>query len=184
MQPILVTLLTLLLGGHVEFGQNVPPDQRLQMSDAGAAFIFTVPVSSLALTVPKGDLLPANSHQDSTSPRYFHLEGKTSGLIISGWFEPEPSFRGIKPFWDGELGAMRNSKLPEPQDVSFEDIGNWKTVWYDLKAPGGYDSNIRAEWVQDGTWIDLHISLGANVPPSEIRGKLRTFLNSIQVAVR
>jgi hypothetical protein len=184
MHQIMMTLLTLFLSGHIAFTQAVPPDQRLEMSVTDGSYIFGVPVSTLTLTIPKGDLAPDASNAGSTGPRYFHLQGKSSGLNISGWFEPEPAFKGIKPFWEGELAGLRKGKLPEPQNVSFLDVGNWKTIWYDIKAPGGYDSNVRAEWVQDGTWIDLHLSMAANLSASDIRAKLLTYLNSIHVSVK
>ena len=162
--------------------QDVPGNEQLVITEKGDSYVVTVPVSRLAMTIPKGKFVPSKPDAGSKSPRYFYLQDKGSALIISGWFEPEQSFVGLQKFWAGEIGAIKRNGSPEPQNVSFEDLGSWKAIVYDIQVPGGHSSHIRAEQTQSGTWIDVHISFTANLPEVEIRSKLRDVLKAIQVA--
>ncbi len=142
-----------------------------------------VPVSRLVMTIPKDGLVRA-SHTGggaAASRRYFYFEDKSRNLIVSGWFEPEQGFRGIKDFWESETTAWKRKGLPEAQDVSSSDIGKWKAIIYDIHIPSGNNSHIRAHWVQAGTWIDIHLSMTADRSLTEIRATLREILNSIRV---
>jgi hypothetical protein len=69
----------------------------------------------------------------------------------------------MKEFWAAERAAMTKQGL-DAQDVVHEQVGKWSTVCYDILVPGGRNANVRAEWVQAGTWIDLHASLTADQP--------------------
>src|SRR5258706_4322605 len=78
--------------------QNVSLSERLEITEADGAYSLTVPVSELIMTVPKGELVSSDLPGSPTSPRYFSLTEETSSLIVSDWFEPEQSFKGIKQF--------------------------------------------------------------------------------------
>lgn len=177
---LLAAALTLLpaLG---ESQETVPKDQSIAVTEDAGAFIVTVPVSRLALTIPKGDL--KESHEGAAGgPRYFHLQAEHSGLIVTGWFEPDHGYRGIEELWSGEVAAWKRHGDPEPKDVSFERLGSWDAVVYDVAVGPMRNSHIRASRVQAGTWIDLHLSLTMERPPAELRQSLRDELASIRVA--
>ena len=161
-------------------GQSVPENQRIVLTENPEAFVVTVPVSRLALTIPKGDL--KESHEGASGARYFHLQGKNPLLIVTGWFEPDGEYRGIKNLWNGEVAAWKKHGDPEPKDVSFERLGSWDAVVYDATSGPLRNSHIRASCVQAGTWIDLHLSLTMERPPAELRQRLRDELASIRVS--
>jgi tetratricopeptide (TPR) repeat protein len=161
--------------------QNVPNNEQVIMTDKADFYVMTVPVSRIAMAIQKGKLVPSKPEKGSTSPHYFYLEDKETSLIISGWFEPEQSFVGLQKFWASEIGAFKRNGLAEPQNVSFEDIGNWSAIVYDIQTSNIHNSHIRAEQTQLGTWIDVHISLSMNLPETEMRAKLRDILRAIQV---
>lgn len=155
----------------------------LQIAEQKEAYELSVPVSQLIMTIPKGGLAQTKTAVggSTASPRYFLFEDKAIHLIISGWFESDDGFKGIKAFWKNETNAWSRGGLPAPQDVSFEKIGNWDAIIYDISVPSGSNSHIRAHWVQAGTWIDIHISLTSERPSAGSRARLKTFLNSILV---
>ena len=165
----------------------------IQIAELKESFQLTVPVSKLTLMIPKSGLvLKKNSQGGSTdSRRYFYFNGQHPSLIeedhsfiISGWFEPEEEFSGIKPFWKGETAAWEKKGLPEPKNVSFEKIGGWEVVLYDTDLPPQYtgnNSHIRTELAQAGTWIDMHLSITSRRPKNELRATLLEFLKTIEV---
>ena len=75
---------------------------------------------------------------------------------------PKGRFLPSKP--SGESG--------NPRYFSFED------------RQRGRSSNVRAEWIQAGTWIDLHLSVTANQSEAAGRTTLRDFLGTLQVSER
>lgn len=163
-----------------------PTPDRLQIAENSRAYVLTVQVSRLVMTVPKEEfqlivnpLLTGGNH-----PRYFAFNG-TGGLTISGWFEPQQGFSSLEKLWESETAEWRRKGLPSPQDVSFSKIGGWQVVVYDMPAPaGGTNSHIRAHWLQAGTWIDVHISAGSRETSAELRARLLKILASIEVRER
>jgi len=162
-------------------GQQAPKEVSLQITEQADKYVLTVPVSRLVMTVPKAGLARAQSSASGStdSPRYFIFEDVPLHLIVSGWFESDDQFSGVKKLWAEEIEARKKRNLPEAKDVSFENIGSWKTVFYDLTVP---TSNLEAHWVQSGTWIDLHLSLTSNASQTERRDRLRETLKAIQVS--
>ncbi len=158
----------------------------LEIVESAGNYVLTVPVSRLVMTIPKGGpaLKVNRTGGSSDSPRYFYFEDKDSALFISGWFESDEGFRGIKQFWANETAAWKRGGLPEARDVTFVQLGDWNAILYEIDSPIGKNSHIRAHWVQAGTWIDIHLSLTADLPQKEIREKLQTILKTISVAER
>jgi hypothetical protein len=157
--------------------------ETIQITQLKEDYEVTVPVSQLIMTIPKGGLSQKKTviGGSTASPRYFYFEDKTLQLIISGWFESEQRFTGVKKFWEQETKAYKDRSLPEPRDVSFVKIGSWDAIIYDSQLRNVTNSNIRAHWVQAGTWIDIHISITSDRPSTDSRAKLIAQLNSIQV---
>ena len=158
----------------------------LEIVESAGNYVLTVPVSRLVMTIPKGGLaMRVNRAGGSAgSPRYFYFEDKDSALLISGWFESEEGFPGIQQFWANETAAWKRGGLPEARDVTFVHLGDWNAVLYEIDSPIGRNSHIRAHWVQAGTWIDIHLSLTADLPQKEIREKLQNSLKTISVTER
>ena len=136
-------------------------------------YVLTLPVSRLVVTIPKGGLVIATNTRGGSadSPRYFYFEDKALHLLISGWFESDEGYPGIKQFWANETAEWKRSGLPPPRDVTFVQLGDWNAIIYDEDIPIGKNSHIRAHWLQAGTWIDIHLSLTADLPQKEIRAK-------------
>ncbi len=166
------------------FCQESSEATTLAIVESAGNYVLTVPVSRLVMTIPKGKLaLKVNRAGGSAdSPRYFYFEDKDSPLLISGWFESDEGFPGIKQFWANETAAWKRGGLPEARDVTFAQLGGWNAIIYDTDAPIGRNSHIRAHWLQGGTWIDIHLSLTADLPQKEIREKLQNILKTIRVA--
>ena len=68
--------------------------------------------------------------------------------------------------------------------MSFAKISDWEAVLYDMALPFGSNSHIRAQWVQAGTWIDLHLSITSDLTIAENRTKLKRVLKSISVRLK
>jgi hypothetical protein len=160
-----------------------PPSQSIAVETKAAAFVLTVPVSKLALTIPKGNLVLKSSAigGSTNNPRYFHFEDPALHLIVSGWFEPSQGFSGIDAFWKSETAAWKQNGLPEAQDVMFEKMGKWDAIVYELKIPGASNSHVRAHWVQAGTWIDIHLSLTSDRTAEENRKRLRSLIEALTI---
>lgn len=93
---LLTAAVIVLLVPLSALSQKVAESERLVLMDKGATYELTVPVSRLAMTIPKGGFRPSKPDAGSTSPRYFYLQDPDSALIISGWFEPEQAFSGMR----------------------------------------------------------------------------------------
>jgi hypothetical protein len=162
-------------------------DATLVMKIKGDTIELMAPVSDIALTIPKGNLVSVEDSRSGaqTSPRYFHLADTGSGLSVSGWFEPESAFKGFEAFWKGEFSAMKRSGLIPMEPPTAVAVGDWAGAAYDISLPGGrgdyVSTHIRAELIKAGTWVDLHISITSNKPVADVRSEALEFLKSIVV---
>ncbi len=88
-------------------------DSTIVMTTTRDTIELTVPVSALALRIPKGDLAAVEESRTGVqgSPKYFHLADAGRGLVVSGWIESAKTFRGFETFWVGEFSAMKRSGL-------------------------------------------------------------------------
>ena len=155
--------------------------QRLVVAEKDGNFELSVPVSRLMLTIPKGQLRAQKSSAGSDSPRYFVFEDRGHALVISGWFEPEQSFKSMDSFWSGEQRSLAQNGL-QLENITKEQIGHWQVVLYDIGLPGGRSFNMRAECVQAGTWIDLHLSATSKESKTDGQKILRDTLSAFQVS--
>lgn len=159
---------------------QTPDPTHLIVAQDSRLFTLSVPVSKLMMRIPKGKLhlVPA---QPNASPRYFFFSDSTRGLQISGWFEPADGFKDVKTTWKGDTDNWRRQGLPSPADVSFAKFGNWDGVLYDMPVRSGHDVNIRAHWVEAGTWIDIHLSMTGTGTSADLRARLKAVLDGIAV---
>jgi len=161
-------------------------NEAIQISESSTAYKLSVPVSQLAMTLPKGDWSRKDKSAlggGTSTPRYFYFEDqKEESLILSGWFEPDRLFSGsAAKQWEKDLPGLKKAKLPPPVNIAFERIAGWDAVMYDQVFSGIVSSHVRAHWVQAGTWIDLHLSTTTERSSAENRKKLKALLRTISV---
>jgi hypothetical protein len=161
----------------------------ISVSEREKGFYLTVPVSRLAMTIPGKTLKQDEKGRQagSTSARYFYLRDDKRQLIISGWFESSRDYRGARLLWMKESAQLRRKNGDKPKHVRFEKLGKWDVVHYQMDTLMGKKlpraiPNLRAHWVEAGTWIELHLSISADLPPKEAERQLTAALKSIAVA--
>ena len=162
---------------------GVPAEQRLMVVESGDVFKLSVPVSRLSMTIPRNNLTVVHDSGSggTASPRYFHLEDTTRGIIISGWFESANQYRGFTQFWKGETESWKKAGGPKPRNESLQKSEKWEMALYDVKVPGGSNTHIRAEWVDLGTWVDVHISVTSTEAIDAARATAMNVLKGIRV---
>ena len=149
--------------------------EKLRIAEREKVYELSVPVSKLVMTIPRAGLTQAPA---GTHPRYFQLVGP---VIVSGWFESAAGFKGFSEFWKGESEGLKRQGMTVA-NVEFTKVGSWEVVLYDLPTKVATFPNLRASWVQAGTWIDLHLSVPK--PGAEGRSKMLEMLRSIEVRER
>jgi hypothetical protein len=176
--------LSMLSAAESHLRAASPDLGTLQVIEKNGAYELSVPVSHLVMTIPKENLSQQKkpSGGSANSSRYFYFADQKKTLLISGWFESASGFKGMEGFWKSETQSWDQ----KPKNVSFQQIGNWNVVIYDMEIPLPKSSNshIRAELVQSETWIDLHLSLTAEQSNEESRAELVQTLKKILVVER
>jgi hypothetical protein len=169
--------------GHGREAETRP--DAIVVSELADVFELTVPISRLVLQIPRGGLRRATDPLGGSAEgrRYFKFKDSQNLLYVSGWFEPQDLFKGIDKFWADETSAWSNA-IPRPEGVSFKRVGKWEVVAYNLPNDKAINPNIRAHWLQAGTWIDLHISMLSKLPKAEAAAKLDTILSEVRVALK
>ena len=185
-QRSLVAATLLALAACVGPGAKRPPGQDIEIKQANGSYSLSVPASRLTMTLPQSNWSRKDKSSlggATASPRYFYFEdSKEAGLQLSGWFEPEQRFKGVRAMWEQDSKGFKQSGLPEPANVAFEKLGGWDTVMYDHTLGPLLSSHVRAHWVRAGTWIDLHISVTTAKSSAENRAKLRALLKDISIS--
>lgn len=186
MKSLFVRMLFIALLGLacVERAPAAAADEKIQVLERDGAIMLTVPVSRLAMLIPKQEAVTLVSNAasgGSNSPRYFYFEDRKAGIIASGWFESAGGYSNAKNLWAEETATWKKKGLPEPSNVQFQPIGKWDAITYELPVPSGANTHIRAQWVEAGTWIDLHLSMTSVRPLADCQAALMALLNSILV---
>lgn len=143
-------------------------------------FTFTMPQSRVVVKVSDPSLLPDAA---AAKPNYFKLTRREPLLIVSGWLEPAQQYKGLDAFWEGEARSPAYAGARAPTRVETLREGAWEVVAFDVSVPGALQSNLRAERVEAGTWIDLHLSTiaPATIPPAKLRVQLLAALRQVQI---
>jgi hypothetical protein len=175
----LIMIPMLLMSGCAGLSKS----SRVSIKEMSDVYELNVPSNKLVLTIPKGEFVRNESNMggSTTSPRYFYFEDNTTSIVISGWFEDEKKFPGVEKYWENNKNAWMNGGLLSPQNVSFDKIGNWDVIFYELQVSRFTSYYIMAHWVQAGTWIDLHISITPYTPSAESKSKIIELLKAITV---
>ena len=155
-------------------------DRRATPAAPGASPLeLTVPESRVLVRLPDVGL----TSEASTDPsrRYFMLSRREPQLILSAWLEPAEAYRGLEAFWASETRSPAYAGAGAPTNVAKLKEGAWEVVAFDIPVPGGTSAHLRAERVQAGTWIDLHLSSTASRPAAALREELLGTLRAVQV---
>ncbi len=161
----------------------VPEGETLQVFELPEGFVLNVPITSLAVTIPKKDLKNNLAKGSKLNPRYFLFQNELRpDISISGWIEPAKKFTSTKKIFEGDKIQWSLNALPGPAEVEFKKIGGWDAVLYNMDLPGSQHSNVRAHWIQENTWIDIHLSaLMDGKPAKKCRASLVRLLGQIRV---
>ena len=122
---------------------------------------FTVPAAPWVVTVPAGDFVPGPSEQlpGGKSARFLFTSDQT-GLTASITIEPATKCVDSKSCRDF-VRAAELPRLSGVKEVSSSELGGVGVFEYMLPEFRGIpvrQQNMYAEFVQDGFWVDLHIS--------------------------
>jgi hypothetical protein len=162
---------------------SVPEGETLQVIELPHGYVLNVPVSSLAVTIPKKDMRSNPGTGSKLNPRYFLFQNeRRPDISISGWIEPARKFTSARKIFEGDVIQWTINGLPNPTDVEFKRIGRWDAVLYTMSIPGGMHSNIRAHWIEESTWVDMHVSsLTEGKTARQCRATLMRLLGQINV---
>src|SRR5262245_44556685 len=97
-------------------------------------FTFTVPQSRVLVKVSDPSFLPDAAA--STKPNYFKVIRQEPVLIVSGWLEPAPQYKGLKAFWENESRSPAFAGPLAPTEVEMLKEGAWEIVAYDVSIRG------------------------------------------------
>lgn len=122
---------------------------------------FTVPAAPWVLTIPAGafELLKSQQAPDGKQAYFMFTDNKTD-VTASLYIEPVDKCTDSKSCRD----LVRTSNLPRvtgPENVVSSEIGGVSVFEYLLPVAMGQpvrQQNLYAEFVQDGFWVDLHLS--------------------------
>ena len=150
------------------------------LAQGAGPFTFTVPQSQVIVKVSDTSLRPDSA--EPSRPGYFKVARREPQLIVSGWLEPGARYKGLKAFWESESKSPAFAGPLAPTRIELTQNGAWEVVAYDIVLPGGITSaHLRAERVQAGTWIDLHLSTTSAKPPATLRAELMAALGEVEV---
>jgi hypothetical protein len=117
-----------------------------------------------------------------SNPGYFYFTDTKTNLRISGWFDLAEKFKynNVREFWASEFGK---AELLNPE---FRKNDVWEIFLYDIplskEFPNIFIANMRAIYLQNNTWIDLHLSIGgANKPSADLHNDLVAYLNEMKI---
>jgi hypothetical protein len=184
---LLPALLALLLGCSsppAPSGAATPVTgaaATLSVVERNDEFELSVPASRLVLRFPRGGLVRATGPKvlATANPRYFLFEDRSSGAVLSGWFEPAERFERVRATWQGDLKARAATAQP---GAAFAQIGSWDTGSYVMDLGGEMrQSHLYAHLVRAGTWIELHLSALGRRPHAEQLEMLTEMIRSIQI---
>jgi hypothetical protein len=154
---------------------------RSAAASANGAFEFSVPQSRVKVRVPGMGL---GQDEVNAERRYFRLSRSNPQLIVSGWLEPASAYKGLKEFWESERRSPAYAGDGAPTRVELTKVGAWEVVAFDVVVPGGTSAHVRAERVQAGTWIDLHLSTTSARAATVLREELFKALRAVEVVER
>jgi hypothetical protein len=142
--------------------------------------------TKIKLLIPSKNLKEVKEQRGGgqSNPGYFYFIDTKINLHMSGWFEPAEKFQydGSMEFWASEYSRYRKEDVLNSE---FKKSGIWELFIYDIPVPKEFpnacSSHMRAHFLQDGIWIDLHLSITANKPSSVLHDELIAYINTLQI---
>ena len=168
-KPIIV-LATLAAIGLLAAEQST-----VTVHEQGDDYAVTVPQSKLTLLIPKNGFELSTDRPAGWTPRYFLFHNTKAPIYVSGWFEQAKRYRGATNYWK-ELERSQPKSVPSPTDIQFSQEGKWDCIWYQVVHANGTQQNVHAGWIENGTWIDLHVSVFPYRPKD--KNLILAFLNA------
>jgi len=175
---LLVAAIALMVG--CASSPTISPKESIAIVEQDQSFDVTVPVSRLALRIPKANFkrsAPAVAAGSTASSRYFLFEDRVRGITLSGWFESARRFPGVN---EPPVGILEGEPMPH-RNVSFERLNDWNVVFYDALFRSTVTKNVNAHLVRADTWVELHLSGYPDRPLTEQRALLVETIRSIQI---
>ena len=161
---------------------QMPVESRISVVAQDSRYEITVPSSKVVLVVPKADLRPGAVDRGGApgSPRYFLLEGDE--LVVSGWFEPARLHKGtLDDSLKVEFAGLVKSGFAAPSHLEKVQVGSFDGVLYDVDDSRTRSSHVRATFVDEDTWIDLHVSVVADRSPAQLRAAVIEAVRGLSV---
>jgi tetratricopeptide (TPR) repeat protein len=121
---------------------------------------FSAPNVPWILTVPADDFEILESQLPDGKHAYYLFKSAKAGITASVFIEPADKCANSKSCRDF-VRASNLQNVTEPENVSASEIGDVSIFEYLLPSFRGQSvrqQNMFAEFVQDGFWVDLHIS--------------------------
>ncbi len=179
-------LLHAILLAAVALTANAADRDGIVIAKRRAVYEVTVPVSELVMTIPAKDLSSqaGESVGVTASKRYFHFLHAGDGIIVSGWFEDQAGYPGLAALWKLQAKDWANKQLPEPLNVAFKKVSGWEVIEYDVLLDKIHNTHIRAQWLEAGTWIDVHLSVSSEATLDVNLALLESFLTTIRITKR
>lgn len=167
---------------------GISQSDHLVLSRVEDNYMLSLPQSQLELSIPVGQFSKQTVKIGGATdnPRYFQF-ADSQGLVLSGWFEPSNRYKGIDEIKDEVESVWKKTGFPKATNVETNKVGRWDTVFYQQPKPTaapqseGYSLHARAELVQAGTWVDLHISITTKDFSATSRATIENLLNSIVI---
>ena len=136
---------------------RTPPVQVTKTKDG---VLIGNSISSIKLLIPsknyKQEKVEKGAGGGRGQPSYFMGKDDKAGVVLSGWFEMASQFnyKDAKEMWRGE-------GLTKAGGVEYKTVNDWDVIVYNM-IPSGTpirQANIRANFLRDDVWIDLHLSV-------------------------
>ena len=122
---------------------------------------FTIDEAPWTLTIPADDFqLAEKKMRDDGRGAYFYLVDEKQNINLSMFIEPVKDCQDSKACRDF-IWKTGNPEWVNPQNVVQSEIGGVSVLQFLMPKFQGMNlrqQNMYAEFVQDGFWVDMHIS--------------------------
>jgi len=158
---------------------ETPP---VQTRTSGQGTIIGNATSSIRLLIPSTDYIRRDIGKGAgggmSKPGYFIGNDGKAGVALSGWFEQVSQFK----YKDARQMWARDG-LTRAENVEYRTINDWEVIMYDFVFGGGSfrQANMRANFIRDDVWIDLHLSKTGNTTSAALRDALVAYLNTLKI---
>ncbi|AWI09769.1 hypothetical protein [Ereboglobus luteus] len=116
-------------------------------------------------------------------PGYFIGRDMVANVIMSGWFSPIYKFK-----YKTARDLWKKDTPKQAKNLEYLKIKEWDVMVHELEIPiktqNTLQVTLRANLLEDGTWIDLRLSsMGIASQRADMRKALIDYINTLQVNV-